>query len=108
MLGLSAGYVIVGPPNTVSRWSWLPWVERDLPVITREDPDNCITEHDPLRPTRVVAGLKRYRDDVAGKDVAYLYLPGYVFRASKDCASSGGLAGGPPIPAFKSSPGPIS
>jgi hypothetical protein len=72
MLGLGDGYAIVGMPKD------------GAPVITREDPRYVITAHDPLRPNRVVAALKMYRDEVLGKDIAYLYLPGVVGVAERD------------------------
>jgi hypothetical protein len=72
MLGLVWGYAIVGRPD-----------ETGVPIITREDPRQCITEHDPLRPSRVTAALKMYRDEIAEKDYAYLYLPGECYIASR-------------------------
>ncbi len=72
MLGLVWGYAIVGEPD-----------ETGVPVITREDPRQCITEHNPLRRAQVTAALKMYRDEVREKDYAYLYLPGQCFIASR-------------------------
>lgn len=72
MLGLAWGYAIVGEPGDDS-----------IPVITREDPRQCITEHHPLYPSQVTAALKMYRDEAKGKDFAYLYLPGYCLVASR-------------------------
>jgi hypothetical protein len=74
MLGLSVGYCIVGPNGTE-------------PIITYEDPQCVITDHDPLRPSRVRAALKLYRDDEAGKEFAFVYLPGVVYKAERDCSS---------------------
>lgn len=60
MIGLSAGYVCVQAGR------------RDDDVeITYERPEQVITDHDPSRPDRVRAGVKVYRDDVEGVDVAY-------------------------------------
>lgn len=70
MLAYSVGYVIVGPSD-------------DGAIITPEDPRLVITAQDPLRPTRTIAALKMFRDPEAGLDVAYLYLPGSVLRASR-------------------------
>lgn len=72
MLGLSDGYAIVGPPDS-----------RGIPAITHEDPASIITIHDPVR-RNVVSALKLFRDMVAEKDFAYLYLPGVVYVAIKD------------------------
>lgn len=73
-LALGEAYAIVGPPTEDTA---------DLPLITVEDPRQVVTAHDPRNPRRAVAALKMYADDIAGRDVAYLYLPGRVFVASK-------------------------
>lgn len=70
-LVMGESYVIVGGFDD----------EIGAPLITPEDPRQVIAEVDPLRPRKVVAATKVYRDDVAGADVAYLYLPGRVYRA---------------------------
>ena len=72
MIGVGSGYVIVGPP------------EDGIPVITREDPESIVTAHDPKRPQKIIAALKVFRDDVSGRDLAYLYLPGEVWVAAGD------------------------
>lgn len=72
MLGLSEGFVMVGPPDADG-----------VPIITRENPAQVATMQDPLRPNKVIAALKTYTDEVQDKDFAYLYLPGYVFIASR-------------------------
>jgi hypothetical protein len=72
MLSLGDGYAMIG------------WDEEDaLPTVTHEDPRQCITEHDPVRQRRRLAGLKIYHDDVAEEDVAYLFLPGLRYVARK-------------------------
>lgn len=73
MLSKGDGYVIVGPVDT----------EIGAPLITPESPLQVISELDPQRRRRTLAALKVYRDDVAGTDVAYLHLPGYVVRARR-------------------------
>lgn len=78
MLALGDAYVIVGPPAEGST----------VPVITAEDPRQVATEHDPRQQRRVVAGLKMFRDDVAERDLAYLYLPGRVYVAFREARSS--------------------
>lgn len=70
MLGLSSGYVMVQAGVNGA-------------VVTHERPEQVITEHDPLIPSIVRAGLKVYRDSVAGYDFAFLHLPGVVFRYSR-------------------------
>lgn len=71
MLGLGDGYVIVGLD------------ENNAPLITAEDPRECITEHDPARPQKVIAALKLFHDNVNDYDLAYLYLPGIVYTAGR-------------------------
>lgn len=67
MLGLSAGYMIVS--ESAPRQA----------LITCERPEQVITEQSASRPDQVRAGLKVYRDDVDGFDVAYLHpAPGEV------------------------------
>lgn len=73
MLGLSSGYVIVGGGDA-----------KGVPIITREDPTCIVTAHDPRRPQTVIAALKMYRDDVAGCEFSYLYLPGWVMVAKRE------------------------
>jgi hypothetical protein len=64
-------YVIVGEVDGDTR----------VPVITAEEPEQVITEHDPVQERRVLAGLKVYKDDLLGRTVAHLYLPGRVYCA---------------------------
>jgi hypothetical protein len=72
MLSLGDGYAMIG------------WDDVDgIPTVTHEDPRQCITEHDPVRQRRRLAGLKIFHDDVAEMDVAYLFLPGRRYVAYK-------------------------
>lgn len=73
-LSMSDAAVIIGPVDE----------EIGAPLITPEDPRQVVTERDPIRRRRVVAALKCFVDDVAGVQRAYLYLPGFVFRAVRD------------------------
>lgn len=66
MLGLSEGYMIVGPPGDD---------DPTVPLVTAEDPRQVITENDPARPNKVLAALKMFHDDVSDVDLAYLTLP---------------------------------
>ena len=89
MLGLGEGFVIVGPPEVSSKLDWLPWRKAErIPVITWEDPRTVVCEHDPLMPSRVVAALKIVTDATAGKEYAYLYLPGVVHVAMRNHVSA--------------------
>ena len=53
-------------------------------ILTHESPFGCITEHDPLDPTWVEAGLKIWRGRDA--DHAVLHLPGYVYHFARDAS----------------------
>lgn len=68
-LTMADAYTIVGAP------------ENDVPVITVEDPRQVITAHHPVQRRKVIAALKVFTDDVQGADLAYLYLPGEVWKA---------------------------
>ena len=73
-LAMGAAFVIVGAdPDT-------PNGATAEPLITPEDPREVITEEDPRRRRKTRAGLKLYRDDVSGDDIAFVYLPGFVHR----------------------------
>lgn len=63
---LSDSYALVSGPDEESD---------GLPVITIEDPRQCVIEADPIRPMKSVAGLKVYLDDVRSVTVIVLYLP---------------------------------
>lgn len=67
MIGLSAGYMIVGQDDNKKA------------VITCERPEQVITEQDAAYPIETIAGLKVYRDSVNQYDVAFLHLPGWVY-----------------------------
>lgn len=64
-------YVTVSPPS--------PYDVSGLPMLTVEDPRYCVVEMDPAVPSRAVAGLKMWNDDVSGTIVAVLYLPDGIF-----------------------------
>lgn len=64
MLTLGEAYTITGPAD-----------EDGHPVITVEDPRDCITAHDPRRRSRARAALKWYYDDEAEQDVAHIFVP---------------------------------
>lgn len=69
MIGLSAGYLIVGEGSP-----------REA-VITCERPEQVITEQSASRPDQVRAGMKVYRDPIEGMDVAFVHpWPGEVYR----------------------------
>ena len=80
-LSMGMGGVIVGPVDE----------EIGEPLITPEDPREVIVETDPKRRRKVIAGLKLFADDVEGRDRAYLYLPGKVYRASRATPPSSDL-----------------
>lgn len=92
-------YMLVSPPDPN---------RAGMPVITAEDPRQCIVYRDPVRPTRAIAGLRLWADDITGHVLAVLYLPdmiyGFVGPAVQDIQGLTieglryrllGLAGGP-------------
>lgn len=72
-LAMSRAAMIVGPVDQ----------ETGAPLITCEDPREVTWETDPRRRRKVLAALKVFRDSENGVDRAYLYLPGFVFRADR-------------------------
>jgi hypothetical protein len=80
-LSLGDSYVIVGGVDD----------EIGAPLITAEDPREVVVEFDPVRRRKVVAALKVFTDEIAGRDTAYLYLPGIVARAVAPQTSNPGV-----------------
>ena len=76
-------YVMISPPEADNS----PW-STGLPVITVEDPRTTIVEADPANMMRSRAGLRMWVDDIMGKIMVLLYLPGGVYQyigpAAKD------------------------
>ena len=72
MLAMSMGFTIVGKD-----------ADGNLQV-TAEDPRLVTAVTDPANPYKVLAALKLYHDEVAGQDVAMLYLPGRLAVARRD------------------------
>lgn len=67
------------------------------PLITAEDPRTCIGEPDPMNPGRLRAALKVGYDPVTGREIAWLYLEGKRYQASRPAQQLLGgafLAGG--------------
>lgn len=62
-------YMLVSPPEA----------GRPYPVVTAEDPRQCIVYRDPVRPTRAIAGLKLWADDITGHVLAVLYLTDAIY-----------------------------
>jgi hypothetical protein len=78
-LSMADSYVIVGDVDPLI----------GAPLITPEDPREVVTEHDSVHKRRVIAALKAFRDDAAGEDRVYLYLPGEVYKASRPADQTG-------------------
>ncbi len=72
-LSMGAAYAIVGGFDE----------EIGAPLITPEDPREVIAEVDPARRRKVRAALKVFTDDVLGVERAFVYLPGFVVKASR-------------------------
>lgn len=64
MFSMSRGLVIVGEVNKRTQ----------APLVTSEDPRQCITWSDPADPFSVRAALKMYKDAWTEKDFAFLWL----------------------------------
>lgn len=62
-------YTLVSPVPDGEKW----------PVITAEDPRMCITYQDPNRPSKSLAGMKMWADDLTGKVLAILYMPDTIY-----------------------------
>jgi len=78
-LSMGMSYVIVGPVDE----------EIGAPVITPEDPREVIVETDPVRRRKPIAALKVFRDDTAGVDRAYVFVPGQLWRAVRAAPDAG-------------------
>lgn len=79
MVGLSHGYLMVSEESP----------RRAL--VTYERPEQTITEQSAYRPDQVRAGLKVYRDEIDGFDVAKLHLPGIVHTYYRELRDEGGF-----------------
>jgi hypothetical protein len=66
VLSMSQGLVIVGKKADGTL------------LVTAEDPRQVVAETDPTDPTKTIAALKLYHDDVHDLDLAFLYMPGRV------------------------------
>lgn len=58
------------------------------PRFTSEDPREVVTIQDPVVQSETLAGFKITHDELDERDYCYLYLPGRVYRASKESTSS--------------------
>ncbi|MCU1660883.1 MAG: Phage portal protein Gp6-like [Pseudonocardia sp.] len=65
---MSRSYVIVGEDEDTP----------GQPLVTVEDPRQVIHEASPTNRRKVIAALKTWKDDVAGRQVAVVYLPDTV------------------------------
>lgn len=74
LFAMSEAYVMVIPSSDD---------DSKIPIMTAEDPRWCIGQPDPLRPGRLQAALKFYRDDITEQDVALLFLPGFKHTARR-------------------------
>lgn len=58
------------------------------PRYTSEDPREVVTIQDPVVQSETIAAMKITHDSLAEQDYCYLFLPGLVFRASKDSSAA--------------------
>lgn len=78
-LSMGDAYVIVGGVDD----------ELGVPLITPEDPREVVAERDPTRRRKIVAALKVFADEVEGVERAFLFRPGFVFKAVRELPASG-------------------
>lgn len=76
--------------------------ELGVPVMTPEDPRQVITEQDPVRRRKAIAGLKTFCE--GDDDIAFLYLPGEVYKFRKAHASDAASYELDAAPMFLSAP----
>lgn len=69
----------------------LVWGSEGGPLITVEDPEQCIVAYEPGSHTRRAAGLKCWIDEWDEHQIAYVYLPDaiYKFRSEKPIKGGG-------------------
>ncbi|PBC38479.1 hypothetical protein CJ179_38395 [Rhodococcus sp. ACS1] len=74
LFALGEAYVTVVPP--------LQGVPDALPMLLAEDPRRMVGQKDPLNPTRLIAAVKVYDDEIADQQVALLFVNNnqYTFR----------------------------
>ena len=58
------------------------------PRFTAEDPREVVTIQDPVVQSETLAAMKITHDSLWERDYCYLYLPGRVYRASREASSS--------------------
>lgn len=73
LFSLADAYVVVGPTD--------PRI--GAPLVSVEDPRQCVAEFDPVLRNRALAAVKVWHDDVEKADRAVLFLPGWALPASK-------------------------
>lgn len=57
--------------------------------FTAEDPREVVTIQDPVVQSESLAAMKITHDDTFGRDYAWLYLPGRVWRCSREAGNTG-------------------
>jgi hypothetical protein len=72
-LALGDAYVMVGGVDP----------DLEAPIITPEDPREIAVLTDPTRPRKPIAALKAFQDELTGLDRVYLFVQGFVLRASR-------------------------
>ena len=83
MAALSCGYMIVERD------------EQGRALITCERPEQVYSEQTAGRPDLMRAAVKVYRDPVEKIDVAYLHLPGFVYRYTRSIVDFSGVLAEP-------------
>lgn len=55
---------------------------------TAEDPREVVTIQDPVVQSETIAAMKITHDEIEDRDICWLYLPGRVYRCSKEAGAS--------------------
>lgn len=72
--------------------------------ITVENPEQVVTIQDPVRPWRSVAGLKLWRDRLAGRDYCFVWHDGRRVQWTREAREDGGAWRGLDIPIVRNTP----
>jgi hypothetical protein len=83
-MSMSMGYMMVGGVDS----------SIGAPLITAEDPRQCITWPNPANPRQQLAGLKVWADDIMSADLAHLYIrlndnSAVMLRAKRNSRTTG-------------------
>jgi len=89
--GMRAASADVHRNALISGWAYgiVGFHERHGIRFTAEDPREVVTVQDPMVQSESLAAMKITHNDVVSRDMAWLYLPGRVFRCSRSAGNTG-------------------